>query len=134
MRLFASDKIIGVMDKLGMEEGQVLEHPWLTKAIENAQKRVEGRNFEIRKHLLEYDDVMNSQREFIYRERNEILDGEDISDKIKNYIGEVIESALEYYTAGSKHAEDWDIEGMDNWLKTSGGVRIAAITKAPTMK
>ena len=82
MRLFASDRIIGLMDKLGMEEGQSLEHPWLTKAIENAQRRVEAHNFEIRKHLLEYDNVMNRQREVIYNLRRDVLESDDVKGQI----------------------------------------------------
>jgi preprotein translocase subunit SecA len=118
MRIFGSDKISNIMQRLGMEEGQEIESKMVSKAIENAQKRVEGRNFEIRKHLLEYDDVMNSQREFIYRERNEILEGEDISGKILDYIEEVCESEVDFYTGGGGHPEDWDVEGIKQWLKT----------------
>ncbi|HQQ52077.1 MAG TPA: preprotein translocase subunit SecA, partial [Spirochaetota bacterium] len=92
MRIFGSERIAGVMQRLGMEEGQEIESRMVSRAIENAQKRVESRNFEIRKHLLEYDDVMNSQREYVYKERNAILDGEDVSIKIKQYIGDVVES------------------------------------------
>ncbi len=76
LRIFGSERISGIMDKLGMEEGEPIEHSLVTKAIENAQKRVEGRNFEIRKHLLEYDDVMNQQREVIYEQRRQILNGD----------------------------------------------------------
>ncbi len=118
MRIFGSDKISSVMQRLGMEEGQEIESKMVTKAIANAQKRVEGRNYEIRKHLLEYDDVMNSQREFIYNERNEILQGEDISVKIKSYIDEICESMLDYYTEGKVHPEDWDLDGFSMFLKT----------------
>ena len=89
MRLFGSERIGNIMQRLGMEEGQEIESPMVTKAIASAQKRVEGRNFDIRKHLLEYDDVMNSQREFIYKERDEILLGEDISYKFTEYIDDV---------------------------------------------
>ncbi|HPD79163.1 MAG TPA: preprotein translocase subunit SecA, partial [Spirochaetota bacterium] len=96
MRLFGSDRISRVMDRLGMEEGQEIESPMVSKAIATAQKRVEGRNFEIRKHLLEYDDVMNAQRTFIYKERNEILDGADLSVKISGYFAEVLSERIEY--------------------------------------
>jgi preprotein translocase subunit SecA len=102
-----------------MEEGQEIESNMVTKAIANAQKRVEGRNFEIRKHLLDYDDVMNSQREFIYRERNEILQGENISDKVREYIREVCEMGLETYSDGGKHPDDWNMEALKGWLRTT---------------
>ncbi len=117
MRLFGSERIGNVMQRLGMEEGQEIESKMVSKAIASAQKRVEGRNFEIRKHLLEYDDVMNSQREFIYRERNEILDGEDISYKFDSYIIDACTNKFELFTEGKRHPEEWDLEGLKNWLK-----------------
>ncbi len=117
MRLFGSERIGKVMDRLGMEEGQEIESPMVSKAIASAQKRVEGRNFEIRKHLLEYDDVMNAQREFIYKERNEILEGADISHKIKGYLNDVIAKRMEFFTMGLRHPEEWDLDGIKNWLK-----------------
>jgi len=119
MRLFASERIIGLMDKMGMEEGQVLEHPWLSGAIENAQRRVEGHNFEIRKHLLEYDDVMNRQREIIYDLRREILESDDRKDLVVDYIEDTIWNAIE----GHKEREDEDTElainkeSLDVYLK-----------------
>ncbi len=118
MRIFGSERIAGVMQRLGMEEGQEIESNMVSKAIANAQKRVEGRNFEIRKHLLEYDDVMNSQREFIYKERDELLQGENISHKIREYIQEVCAVGVEIYSEGKRHPEDWDLEGLRQWLKT----------------
>ncbi|HOK91401.1 MAG TPA: preprotein translocase subunit SecA [Spirochaetota bacterium] len=117
MRLFGSDRISRVMDRLGMEEGQEIESPMVSKAIATAQKRVEGRNFEIRKHLLEYDDVMNAQRTFIYKERNEILDGADLSVKISGYFAEVLSERIEYFTLGERHPDQWDLEGLKLWLK-----------------
>jgi preprotein translocase subunit SecA len=117
MRLFGSDRIGNIMQRLGMEEGQEIESPMVSKAIASAQKRVEGRNFDIRKHLLEYDDVMNSQREFIYKERNEILDGEDISIKIKSYIDDICKQEIEAFTEGRRHPEEWNLEGLQIWFK-----------------
>ncbi len=117
MRLFGSDRIGGVMQRLGMEEGQEIESKMVSNAIASAQKRVEGRNFEIRKHLLEYDDVMNSQRTFIYQERNEILDGEDISHKISQYIEDICETKVEYFSEERPHPEEWDLDGLQNWLR-----------------
>jgi len=118
MRIFGSERISTVMQRLGMEEGQEIESKMVTKAIANAQKRVEGRNFEIRKHLLEYDDVMNSQREFIYKLRNDILDGADISDKIKEYINDISESVIDFHTGGHRSPDDWDLDGLNGFLKT----------------
>lgn len=117
MRIFGSERISNVMQRLGMEEGQEIESAMVSKAIANAQKRVEGRNFEIRKHLLEYDDVMNSQREYIYRERNEIIDGENISGKIIDYIKEVSEIGVDTYTDGKRHPDDWDKDALKQWIR-----------------
>ena len=119
MRLFASDKIIGVMDKLGMEEGQVLEHPWLTKAIENAQRRVEGHNFEIRKHLLEYDNVMNRQREVIYDLRRSILESTDMKNLIMEAIEDAVDGAIMQYLFSGNEEISFDVEGLDNYLKST---------------
>ena len=124
MRLFGSERIGKIMQRLGMEEGQEIESPMVTKAIASAQKRVEGRNFDIRKHLLEYDDVMNSQREFIYNERNEILLGEDISYKFDGYIEDVCTIKLEHFTGGGGHPEEWDTDGMKNWMRFKFGIEI----------
>ncbi|MBI4367794.1 MAG: preprotein translocase subunit SecA [Candidatus Omnitrophica bacterium] len=94
MRIFGSDKISGLMQRLGMEEGQEIEHPLVTRAVETAQKRVEGRNFEIRKHLLEYDDVMNRQREIIYEERNRVLESESLTDHVIEMIENVVDELI----------------------------------------
>ncbi|MBN2160265.1 MAG: preprotein translocase subunit SecA [Spirochaetes bacterium] len=122
MRLFGSERIGNIMQRLGMEEGQEIESPMVTRAIASAQKRVEGRNFDIRKHLLEYDDVMNSQREFIYNERDQILLGEDISEKFLSYIEDVCREKFEQFTGGKNHPEEWDILGLQNWMKFKFGV------------
>jgi len=94
MRIFGSDRISGVMQKLGMEDGEEIQHPFVTKAIETAQKRVESRNFEIRKHLLEYDDVMNRQRELIYSERDRVLKGEGIREHVLEMTEDVVEDLI----------------------------------------
>jgi preprotein translocase subunit SecA len=108
MRIFGSDRISGFMQKLGMEEGQEIEHPLVTRAIETAQKRVEGRNFEIRKQLLEYDNVMNRQREVIYEERRKVLEGENLRE---HYLG-MIEEAMDSLAAGFNPAEDEAFKGL----------------------
>ena len=116
MRLFGSDRIGNMMQRLGMEEGQEIESKMVSKAIASAQKRVEGRNYEIRKHLLQYDDVMNSQREFIYSERDEILEGEDISYKFNDYIEDAVKEKFQIFTGGKHHPEEWDLDGLKNWI------------------
>lgn len=112
MRLFGSDNISGVMDKLGMDDSVPVEHNLVTRSIESAQKKVENRNFEMRKHVLEYDDVMNQQREVIYSQRRRVLMGEDLQESLQEMITGVIESAVERYTAEGKYPEDWDLEGL----------------------
>jgi preprotein translocase subunit SecA len=116
MRLFGSEKIMNLVESLGMEEDMTIEHPLLSKSIENAQKRVEGRNFDIRKHVLQYDNVMNKQREVIYSQRRQVLLGEDIRENIMEMIAEVIEDAVTTYTVGSEFAEEWDIKGLMEYL------------------
>jgi preprotein translocase subunit SecA len=115
MRLFGSERIMGMIDKLGFDDTQPIEHSFLSKAIENAQKKVEGRNFDIRKHVLQYDDVMNKQREVIYAQRRRVLEGENIRDQILEMIGDVIDIVLDIYTSGSQYPEEWDIEGLKEY-------------------
>jgi len=121
MRLFASDRLMGVMDKLGMEEGQVLEHPWLTRAIETAQRRVEGHNFEIRKHLLEYDNVMNKQREVIYDMRRTVLERENVRDYIFEAIRDLVFGIVDQYLYSQRDENAFDIEGLSVYLRSSFG-------------
>jgi len=108
MRLFGSDRIAGIMDRLGVEEGEVITHPMVSKSIERAQKRVEEHNFDIRKHLLEYDDVMNQQREVIYDRRNHALKGENLRDDILEMIDEVVDDRVEEAMMGSNYPGEWD--------------------------
>ncbi|UPA32460.1 preprotein translocase subunit SecA [Terrisporobacter glycolicus] len=112
MRLFGSERIQGVVEKIGLEEDMPVEHKMLTKSIENAQKKVEGRNFGIRKHVLQYDDVMNKQRQVIYDERGRVLEGEDINDQIQGMIKDIIVSAVEAYV-GDKGIE---LENLKSYL------------------
>ncbi|MBZ0166408.1 MAG: preprotein translocase subunit SecA, partial [Candidatus Omnitrophica bacterium] len=119
MRLFASDRIIGMMDKLGMEEGQVLEHPWLNSALENAQRRVEGHNFEIRKHLIEYDNVMNRQREVIYDMRRMVLELDDIKFLIIEAIEGVLQAVVSQHLFHETNEDAWDFEGLNAYLKAA---------------
>ncbi|MCK5505883.1 MAG: preprotein translocase subunit SecA, partial [Thermodesulfovibrionia bacterium] len=116
MRIFGSERISGLMGKLGMDESQPIEHKWITKAIGNAQKKVEAHNFDIRKHLLEYDDVMNMQRTEIYVFRREILTGDNLKEKILKMAEEVLEGLLSIYCPEDKHPEEWDINGLKDAL------------------
>ena len=100
-----------------MQEGEPIEHPWVTRAIETAQKRVEAHNFEIRKHLLEYDDVMNTQRKIIYSERRKLLEGEDIREVVEGMIEEVLDGLLELYTSEDTYPEKWDMGGLAEAVK-----------------
>ncbi len=111
LRIFGSDRITGVMDKLGMEEDEPIEHRMISKAIENAQRKVEGHNFDIRKHLLEYDDVMNKQREIIYEQRREVLEGDDIQAVIQEMINDVAESVISEFCQERIDSIEWDWDG-----------------------
>lgn len=112
MRLFGSDNIASIMDKLGMEEDEPIEHTLITRSIEQAQKKVEARNFDIRKHVLEYDDVMNQQREVIYGQRRKILMGESMRENIFHMIEKLVEKAMEVYANEKSFPEDWDYAGL----------------------
>lgn len=112
MRLFGSDNIAGIMDRLGMEEDMPIEHSLVSKAIENAQKKVEGRNFSIRKQVLEYDDVMNKQREVIYQQRRQVLEGDSLRDSVLQMIEDVIDRLLSIYAGEQIHPEEWDLAGL----------------------
>ncbi len=116
LRIFGGDRIKGLMDRLGIEEGEPIEHPILSKAIENAQKRVEAYHFEIRKHLLEYDDVMNKQREVIYSLRKEILRGEDMRDTIMDMLRDVASMVVSGVANGKVHPSEWDFEELKKRL------------------
>ncbi|MEW6621857.1 MAG: preprotein translocase subunit SecA [Bacillota bacterium] len=112
MRLFGSESIGGIMDKLGMDDSMPIDHPLISRSIENAQKRVENRNFDIRKHVLEYDDVLNHQREVIYAERLKALQGENVHDTILDMIEKVVDNTIEMYAAGSQYPEEWDLNSL----------------------
>jgi len=113
LRIFGAERISAVMDRIGMEEGQPIEHRLISKAIENAQKRVEGQNFDIRKHLLEYDDVMNRQRQVIYEQRKKVLKGEALWDDVEEMLEEMVEEMVPEYVDEKRHPEDWDLKGLD---------------------
>jgi preprotein translocase subunit SecA len=117
MRIFASERMATMMKRLGMKEGEAIEHPWVTRAIENAQRKVEGRNFDVRKQLLEYDDVANDQRSVVYEQRNELLDEGDISETIVAIREDVINSVISEYVPPQSLAELWDLKGLEERLR-----------------
>ncbi len=124
MRIFASDRVAGLMQKLGMEEGEAIEHPWVSKAIENAQRKVEGRNFDIRKQLLEYDDVANEQRKVIYEQRNEIMDLADISETVNAVREDVVHEIIDQHITPQSLDETWDIPGLTTELEAKLGLKL----------
>jgi preprotein translocase subunit SecA len=116
LRIFASDRVAGIMQKLNMPQGEAIEHPWVTRAIENAQRKVEARNFDIRKQLLEYDDVANDQRKVIYQQRNEILESQDISETITAMRGDMLRNLLAAHVPPQSVEEEWDVPGLEKAL------------------
>ena len=123
MRLFAGERIKGIIDGMNMPEDEPLEHALLTKTIEGAQKKVEGNNFSIRKHVLQYDDVMNKQREIMYGERRKVLEGENLKDHIQEMVRGLVVDNVELYTRGEKYPEQWDFEGLETYLVKQFGFR-----------
>ncbi len=121
MRIFASERVGNMMQKLGMEEGEAIEHPWVTKAIENAQRKVEGRNFDIRKQLLEYDDVASDQRKVIYRQRRELMDTNDVSETIAAMRNDVLTRIIDGYIPQGSLEEQWDVGGLGEALQREAG-------------
>jgi preprotein translocase subunit SecA len=116
LRIFASDRVAAIMDRLKMPEGEAIEHPWVTRAIENAQRKVEQRNFDIRKQLLEYDDVSNDQRKVIYEQRNELLASTDIGDTIRAMRNDVLNDTIDLHIAPGSMDEQWDVAGLEKVL------------------
>jgi preprotein translocase subunit SecA len=124
MRIFASERVSQLMLKLGMEEGVPIEHGMVTRAIANAQKKVEAHNFEIRKQLLEYDDVMNKQREVIYRHRRAVLSGENLTDDLHDMMVSAVESSLNVYCSAEQYPEEWDMKGLIEMMQGQFGLDI----------
>jgi preprotein translocase subunit SecA len=116
LRIFASDRVAAIMERLKMPEGEAIEHRWVTRSIENAQRKVESRNFDIRKHLLEYDDVANDQRKVIYQQRNELLESVDISDTLRAMRADVINGYVSQHIPPGSVEEQWDVAGLDKTL------------------
>jgi preprotein translocase subunit SecA len=122
LRIFASDRVAAIMDRLKMPEGEAIEHPWVTRAIENAQRKVEARNFDIRKQLLEYDDVANDQRKVIYQQRNELLEATDISETIRSMREGTVDALITQHIAPESIDEQWDVPGLEKTLSGELGL------------
>jgi preprotein translocase subunit SecA len=124
LRIFASDRVAAIMDRLKMPEGEAIEHPWVTRAIENAQRKVEARNFDIRKQLLEYDDVSNDQRKVIYQQRNELLEATDISDTIRSMREGAVDALTTQHIPPGSVEEQWDAPGLEKTLAGEFGLKL----------
>ncbi len=124
MRIFASDRVGAIMQRLGMQEGEAIEHPWVSRAIENAQRKVEGHNFDMRKQLLEYDDVANDQRKVIYGQRNEILASEDLSGTITAIRADVVNDLIDEYVPPQSIEEQWDVPGLTEAIRAEFGLEL----------
>lgn len=124
LRIFASDRVASIMQKLNMPDGEAIEHPWVTRAIENAQRKVEGRNFDIRKQLLEFDDVSNDQRKVIYEQRNELLDASDIGDTIVAMRHDVLTEMIATHIPPNSVEELWDVPALEKALKDDVNLEI----------
>jgi len=124
MRLFASEKVGNMMRRMGMEEGEAIEHRIVTNSIEKAQRKVEGRNFDIRKQLLEYDDVANEQRQIIYQRRNELMETDDISDVVQTMREDVVNDFISGFVPPQSVEEQWDIPGLEQSLNAEFNVKL----------
>jgi len=124
LRIFGSDRLSGLMQRLGMQEGEAIEHPWVTRAIENAQRKVEGRNFDMRKQLLEYDDVANDQRKVIYEQRNRLMEVDDISGSIRSILADVVTGMVSLYIPPESIAEQWDTKGLEEYIEREFGLKL----------
>ncbi|HYP67148.1 MAG TPA: preprotein translocase subunit SecA [Thiobacillaceae bacterium] len=124
LRIFASDRVAAIMNRLKLPEGEAIEHPWVSRAIENAQRKVEARNFDIRKQLLEYDDVSNDQRKVIYEQRNELLASENIGETITAMRRDVINTVIDTHIPRDSMEEQWDVEGAEKAIEAEFGIRL----------
>jgi preprotein translocase subunit SecA len=124
LRIFGSERLSGLMQRLGMQEGEAIEHPWVTRAIENAQRKVEGRNFDIRKQLLEYDDVANDQRKVIYEQRNRLMEVDDISESIQTIRAGVVDNVINLFIPPESIAEQWDVRGLEENVEREFGLKL----------
>ncbi|MEO1746735.1 MAG: SEC-C metal-binding domain-containing protein, partial [Pseudomonadota bacterium] len=118
MRIFGSDRMDGMLQKLGLREGEAIVHPWINKALEKAQKKVEARNFDIRKNLLKFDDVMNDQRRVVFDQRIELMDGGDVEETVREMRQDVVEDLVSKNIPENAYAEQWDIDGLEEGVQT----------------
>ncbi len=124
MRIFASDRVGALMKKLGMQQGEAISHPWVTRAIENAQRKVEAHNFNIRKHLLEYDDVANDQRKVVYRQRRQLLEAADVSEAVGAMRDDVLAAIFQRFIPPGSLDEQWDVAGLERYLGEEFGLSL----------
>jgi len=124
LRIFAGDRLDSIMKTFGVAEGEAITHPWLNRAIETAQKRVETRNYDIRKNLLKYDDVVNDQRKAVFEQRQEFMDSEDLSELVGDFRRDVVSDLVERYMPPKAYAEQWDIDGLDEKVRTTLGLEL----------
>src|SRR5690348_6022543 len=127
MRIFGSDRMDAILTKLGLEPGEAITHPWVNKALEKAQQKVEARNFEIRKNILKYDDVLNDQRRVIFEQRREIMSSDDVSDQIADFREEVVEGLVSRHIPEKAYAEQWDAAGLHNEVQNIFGVDLPVV-------
>ncbi|MDJ0655335.1 MAG: preprotein translocase subunit SecA [Xanthomonadales bacterium] len=124
MRIFASDRVTALMQRFGMQEDEAIEHPWVTRAIENAQRKVEAHNFDIRKHLLDFDDVANDQRKVIYAQRNDLMEADEIGETVADIRRDVFDDTINQYIAPGSIDEQWDVSGLERALEGEYGIKL----------
>ena len=127
MRIFGSERLEKVLSTLGMEEGEAITHPWVNKSLERAQGKVEGRNFDIRKQLLKFDDVMNDQRKVIFGQRREVMEAEDLSDVAQDMRQDVIDDLIDYHMPPKSYADQWDMEGLKASVEDKIGITVPLV-------
>jgi len=124
LRIFAGDRLDAIMQRFGVAEGEAISHPWLNRAVETAQKRVEARNYDMRKNVLKYDDVVNDQRKAVFEQRQEFMDSEDLSELVADFRNDAINDLVERYMPPKAYAEQWDIDGLDEKVKSTLGLEL----------
>ncbi|HWY66636.1 MAG TPA: SEC-C metal-binding domain-containing protein, partial [Rhizomicrobium sp.] len=127
MRIFGSERMDSILTRLGLEPGEAITHPWVNKALEKAQQKVEARNFEIRKNILKYDDVLNDQRKVIFEQRREIMSSEDVSDQIADFREEVVEALVSRHIPEKAYAEQWDATGLHDEVQNIFGIDLPVV-------
>jgi preprotein translocase subunit SecA len=132
LRIFGAERISGIMERIGIEEDQPIEHKYISRAIENAQKRVEGQNFDIRKHLLDYDDVMNRQRKVIYEQRKKVLRGDNLWTDIEEMIDEIVDDLLSEYMNEKVNKEEWNLKGLEDGLAKQFNLKLDIVNFGQT--